>query len=421
MIYRCPNCNGALEYNPVSDKMECAHCGGGFTMQEMEADKQREYDYAVVKDASVLDEQPDNTTTDDADEAEHNIYASKDTMDCKIYSCTSCGAELVVSDTEISTWCAYCGQPTIVYNRVSEELKPDYIIPFKITREQAINDIRKKIRRGIFLPKSVKHFEIEKVRGIYLPYFLFDVHYRNNQKLYIGENVKETGVKVILRGYWLTAECEFEKLCCDASSYVSDELSQRLEPFDYSELKDFHTAYLSGFYAERNNMSEKDLMDVVHKRCGEMYDAGVDKELHAFLGYHRDVRITHPKCRVLNADYVLLPVWFLTFRYRNQPYTIVMNGQSGKVIGTSPFDRKKVLLCLLFIYAVLGLFVLVMYIFDQMLVFMPLFPYYSTAPIVMLLFGFISFSQYRKSLLRTKLKQTEMFVKDRQESDEWRY
>ena len=423
MIYKCPNCNGALEYNPITDEMECAHCGGGFTMQEMEQGKQKAYDYVTEIDASVATCEKDMVSESslETDEEEYSFYDSKERMRFKIYTCTSCGAELAVSDTEVSTYCAYCGQPTIVYSRVSEELKPDYIIPFKITREQAIEQIRKKIKRGILLPKSVKHFEIEKVRGIYIPYFLFDVYYRNNQKLYIYEDTRETGSKAMFNGYWFTGECEFEKLCCDASSYVSDELSQCLEPFDYKELMAFNAAYLSGFYAERNNVSEKDLMDIVQKRCGEMYDARVDQELHAISNHARDVKITHPTCRVLNTDYVLLPVWFLTFRYRNQPYTIVMNGQNGKVIGTAPFDRKKALILLLSIYAVLGALVFIMYILDQMFFFVPLSFYYLTSPIIMFLFGFIAFSKYNKTLLRTKLKQTVEFVKDRQESDEWRY
>ncbi len=424
MTYKCPNCNGALEYNPISDEMECAHCGSGFTMQEMEAGKQKAYDYVTEIDASAATCEKDMVSESslETDEEEYSFYDSKERMQFKIYTCTSCGAELAVSDTEVSTYCAYCGQPAIVYSRVSEELKPDYIIPFKITREQAIEQIRKKIKRGMLLPKSVKHFEVEKVRGIYIPYFLFDVYYRNNQKLYIHESTKQNGKSgIMLNGYWFTGECEFEKLCCDASSYVSDELSQCLEPFDYKELTAFNAAYLSGFYAERNNVSEKDLMNIVQKRCGEMYDARVDQELHAITSYTRDVRITHPKCRVLNTDYVLLPVWFLTFRYRNQPYTIVMNGQSGKVIGTAPFDRKKALILLLSIYAVLGALVLIMYILDQMFFFAPISFYYLTSPIIMFLFGFIAFYKYNKTLLRTKLKQTVEFVKDRQESDEWRY
>ena len=146
MIYKCPNCNGALEYNPITDEMECAHCGGGFTMQEMEQGKQKAYDYVTEIDASVATCEKDMVSESslETDEEEYSFYDSKERMRFKIYTCTSCGAELAVSDTEVSTYCAYCGQPTIVYSRVSEELKPDYIIPFKITREQAIEQIRKK-------------------------------------------------------------------------------------------------------------------------------------------------------------------------------------------------------------------------------------------------------------------------------------
>ena len=40
--------------------------------------------------------------------------------------------------------------------------------------------------------------------------------------------------------------------------------------------------------------------------------------------------------------YMMMPVWFFTFKYDNKPYTILVNGQTGKVVGTMPWHKKKV-------------------------------------------------------------------------------
>ena len=64
-----------------------------------------------------------------------------------------------------------------------------------------------------------------------------------------------------------------------------------------------------------------------------------------------------PVHRITKREYALLPAWFLTFRYEDMPYTILVNGQTGKMVGAVPFVKKKafsllavlsVLFCFLF-------------------------------------------------------------------------
>ncbi|MBQ7833489.1 MAG: hypothetical protein IJ336_07940, partial [Lachnospiraceae bacterium] len=129
MICKCPNCNGAVEYNPSDEKLTCPYCGDAFQVQD------------------VIKEQEEETM-------------SQEMMSLNIYACTSCGAEISVNSTEVSTYCAYCGQPTIVFSRVSEERKPKYILPFKVTKEQAVQKIRSKMRLGFFVPSEIKNFKV---------------------------------------------------------------------------------------------------------------------------------------------------------------------------------------------------------------------------------------------------------------------
>ncbi len=422
MIYKCPNCNGALEYNPISDEMECAHCGGGFTMQEMEAGNQKKYDYVIENETldSVQEETVDYNTSFAEREEENPIYGTKETMEFKIYTCTSCGAELAVSDTEVSTYCAYCGQPTIVYSRVSEELKPDYIIPFKITREQAIEQIRKKIKiGGLLTPKAVKNFEIEKVRGIYIPYWLFNVHYRNNQKIYVTEKGRDRST-----GYWLTAECDFVRLSCDASSRLADESTQRLEPYNYKEMEEFNAAYLSGFYAERYDMSAKVLKKTMQKRCDELYDARVNRELNVENNAYKNVKVNHPKYEVQKAKYALLPAWFLTFRYKDEPYTILMNGQTGKIVGAVPFSFWKAGLIYVVVAAIIAILLFLVSLDRFGMATFIMFWILGMGVIVSIILhivGISAINKYNDNLLLTKNAATAKFVKERQASDEWRY
>ena len=104
MAVLCKSCAGRLIFNPASQKLECKACGSSYRPEDVE-----------------------------------DIYAPKDSKyyDNRVYTCGHCGAEIITSDTETSTFCVYCGNPAIVFSRISREYRPDGLIPFKITKEPA--------------------------------------------------------------------------------------------------------------------------------------------------------------------------------------------------------------------------------------------------------------------------------------------
>ena len=337
MIYRCPNCNGALEYNPVTDEMECAYCGGGYTMQEMDANNAKKDDYIVVDSVINFENTRGTEGADDSSDVYSggsDIYAVDETMEFKIYTCTSCAAELAVNDTEVSTWCAYCGQPTVVYSRISREKKPRYIIPFKITQDQALSKVRQALGKGTLVPDGIKHFDIEKMRGIYIPYYLFDTYFYDKAKVWSNRGGSNNSTVA----YFMEADCDFKNLTCDAAMRLEDETTQRLEPYNLEGMRDFDAAYLSGFYADMYDLTPKQMSDTVLKRCQSLFD----EHYKLYFGdLQTSVKDRISEHEIKHADYALFPAWFLTFRYNNEPYTMLVNGQTGKVVGSVPVDKKK--------------------------------------------------------------------------------
>lgn len=425
MIFKCPKCNGALEYNPAYDKMECPYCGSDFTTHEAMA-HQRLQDNAVKMTAPSAS----NNTT--AGGWETNPYAQQaepeqvstqttdangqTTMECNIYTCTACGAELAVNGVEASTFCAYCGQPTIVFSRVSKELMPKWVLPFRIQKDQAVNGIREKLNKGIFVPREIKNFEVEKVRGIYVPYFLFDVYYYDWQRLRgtVGSG-KHRKTKYFVR----EAECEFKKLTCDASKQLNDESSQRLEPFDLRVIKPFEPGYLSGFYSDRYDLDDKQLTGVAIGRSKELFDREIVKSVSA-----SNVHIVenNPKYQIRNAEYALLPAWFLTFRYKNEPYTMLVNGQTGKVVGAVPFDKTKLVSMFVTLAVVSSIIFTIFMSFllngnmdgeslgDLIAIIGAVgFFFYAT--------GIGAFNSVRKNIELTKASRTAKFVRERQDDN----
>ena len=318
MIYECPNCVAALIFNPTTGKMDCLGCGSSFDVSQFEEKEKKEETAQIAHEEKL-----------------QSLGVTDDMMECNIYSCTACGAELAVNRVESSTFCAYCGQPTIVFNRVSATKKPKYIIPFSISKNQAITSIRKHLSSGAFVPKEIQHFEIERVRGIYVPFWLYDIDYSDTQYL---EGKVESGKSTVTKYYYRSAAAMFQNLTLDASKQLSDESSQRLEPYNTQLITPFDTGYLSGFYADCFDMSSEQLQSLAVRRSMEMFNAQIKNTVKA-----EDVTIikNNPKVNITKAEYAMFPAWFLTFRYNDDPYTILVNGQTGKVVGAVPINASR--------------------------------------------------------------------------------
>ena len=344
MEIKCPNCVASLVFDATSGKMQCKFCGSFFTLADIE-DQITELEQATQNNV----QEPEKAVAPNFDEknasAQQNndsvqtnarAVAESDTMQCNIYTCTSCGAELAVNGVETSTFCAYCGQPSIVFSRVSRTLKPELIIPFSVQKQQAIEIIRKRFNEGTFIPKEVKNFEVERVRGIYIPYWLYDSYYYDKQliKGRVGSG-KSSHTKYFMR----EADCQFQKVSLDASSNLNDESSQRLEPYDMRGLREFEIGYMSGFYADRYDKSNKVLRSLAAQRTKELFD---QQTIASCSARSKSIISSNPKMTIQKETYAMLPAWFMTFRYQNKPYTMLVNGQTGKIVGAVPYDNVKV-------------------------------------------------------------------------------
>ncbi len=300
MICKCQNCSAALVFKPKSGMLECDACSAAFWPTQFEEPTE-----------------------------------SKDEMQVDYYSCTACGAELAVNGVETSTFCSYCGQPTVVFDRVSSAKRPEYIIPFSVPKEEAVNLIREYIEKGAFVPKEIKNFEVERVRGIYIPFWLYNVEYSDTQFL-TGEvgSGKSSHTEYFMR----KAKVVFHDFTLDASKQLNDGVSQRLEPFDTRGLVPFHSAYLSGFYADCFDYKSEEMEGLATFRCRNLFNSEVQKTVRA-----DKIRLeaSNPYSNVTDSKYAMLPAWFMTFRYENVPYTILVNGQTRKVVGAVPYDKTR--------------------------------------------------------------------------------
>ena len=316
MISRCSNCAAKLVFDPKTQKLTCERCGSQFKPQ----------DFNVPESDPVWDKQPSSMN-------EVLGTDSQDYMDCYVYSCSSCGGEIIINGKEASTQCIFCGNPAVIFSRIARRKKPSYILPFKTTRESALDNVRDELKKGLFVPKQLKDLKADDVRGIYIPYWLVNCEHQGDvvveSRSYFGKN--NTAY------YGRAGRMKIVNLPVEASRMLDNDSSLRLEPYGLQALKPFDEDYLLGFYSDIPDITFGELKDVVQKRADALFnEAAVDnakgteiyKERHSTaIDYH-------------SLTYVMLPAWFITYGYKGKLNTILVNGQTGKVVGGIPWNKK---------------------------------------------------------------------------------
>ena len=365
--YQCPACTGPLHYSAKSGKLACDYCGSSFDVAEIEAlYARKEAEAAAAKQAADAKAEAAKQAADAKAEAAQAAKAEAaeaaaasggwDTSDLsrdwgaeadglRVYSCPSCGAELICDQSTAATACPYCGNPAIVPGQFSGALRPDYILPFRLSKDDAVQALRAHYKGKPFLPRSFTSANhIEQIQGVYVPFWLFDggaegaASYRAS-----NTNVFETGDYEITetRHYHVVraGSLAFEKIPVDASSKMPDDHMDSIEPFDYAQLRPFSTAYLPGYLADKYDVTIDDSRDRADTRCRETLAQALRDTVTGYgacVTEREDIALRRGK-----VHYALLPVWMLSTKWRGQDFLFAMNGQTGKLVGDLPTDRGR--------------------------------------------------------------------------------
>ena len=363
--YQCPACTGPLHYSAKSGKLECDYCGSSFDVAEIEAlyprkeaeaaAAKQEAEAAAAKQAADAKAEAAQAAKDEAAEAAaasggwDTSYLSRDwgaeADGLRVYSCPSCGAELICDQSTAATACPYCGNPAIVPGQFSGALRPDYILPFRLSKDDAVQALRAHYKGKPFLPRSFTSANhIEQIQGVYVPFWLFDggaegaASYRAS-----NTNVYETGDYEITetRHYHVVraGSLAFEKIPVDASSKMPDDHMDSIEPFDYTQLRPFSTAYLPGYLADKYDVTIDDSRDRADTRCRETLAQALRDTVTGYgacVTEREDIALRRGK-----VHYALLPVWMLSTKWHGQDFLFAMNGQTGKLVGDLPTDRGR--------------------------------------------------------------------------------
>lgn len=328
--YKCPCCNAGLVFGDEQQKLTCEYCDNTFDIQTVKAF----YEDIESKEEGFFWE---STEAVHWNENEQNAIHG--------FQCPSCGGEILTDENTTATFCPYCDNPTILPSRLSGGLKPDAVIPFHTSKDDAKNAFLALCKGKPLLPKSfTEEQRLEKITGIYIPVWLYDCEadFHGSYKATRVHQWSDVHYRYTKTDHFLLkreARASFSGIPMDASTKMEDVFMESIEPYDYSQMKSFDLAYLSGYFADKYDVPSEAGENRIRQRVD---NAIMDVVQSSLLGYttavpaSKSIDIRHGK-----SKYVLLPVWILNTRFQDKIYTFAMNGQTGKITGVFPICPRR--------------------------------------------------------------------------------
>jgi len=329
VTYKCQSCGAYLNFDPETQKWKCPFCGSVFAGEHVMGDSAAQQEQPTAGEQQTAEEQPQHSEGSQV-----------------VYRCQSCGSEIMTDETTVATHCYYCHSPVVLEGKLSDDMRPDEVLPFSVSKEKAVQTFMQWAKSKKYVPSNFfNESEVQKMNGVYYPHYVTsctvdgafsgtgtrsEVHTRGD---YIITNTHHFRVR-------REGRINFDNVMRPALQKANRKLSDGIHPYPLGSAKPFDDAYLSGFVAERRDIDTAD----VHRDVESEVTGYVQSMLTANHGYQSCSGSTKTQVRQTKSKYVLLPTWVLTYpnpENKDDPYYFSMNGCTGEICGKLPIDKGK--------------------------------------------------------------------------------
>jgi len=341
--FPCENCGADLRWEPGVTALRCEYCG-------------------FTKSVALSEERIVEKSVDAALRAPRDVGWGAER---KVIACKRCGAHTTLDPHVSASSCAFCGTTAVVEAPPNAAVvRPEGLLPFRITRDSALQSFRKWLHTLWLRPNDLKRASrINAMQGAYIPFWTFDAATDSwwtadaGYYYYVTVQVQVNGRtehRQEQRIRWEPAsgalQLFFDDVPVPASRGVDPSLTQKLEPFPTAELTPYDPSYLSGFLAEENAVDLPEALEAAKVRMHADIRAACSREVPGDTQRNLQVQTAFDAVAYKNA---LLPIWIAAYEYRSQPYRFLVNGVTGQCTGTAPYSWIKVTLLIMTIATIL--------------------------------------------------------------------
>jgi len=280
----------------------------------------------------------------------------------KHFECDTCGARVSADLDQRSIICPFCDSTYVreLPAELTGRQPPEFVIGFAVTPEQAQQEFRAWFADNAwFRPADLQSAKIEqKLRGVYLPFWSFTMLASSRWSASIGEywyrtetytttdskGKTVTRTRTVRETEWWPLEGRYHQYhrgyMVSGSRGLPQQDADRIKPFQLPALKRYRPDYLAGWLCEEYSVDRDDALQTAQ----EVFYRREKDDVARFLpgNTHRSLRVTTSFDHV-HSDLCLLPVYLLSYRYRDKLYRFLINGQTGKTAGNKPVSWRRIL------------------------------------------------------------------------------
>ena len=338
----CPACGAQAEWTPSKQKLVCPFCG-------------TEAPYVVDKDTGKVQELDLVSALRSIPEEDRGWQTERRSVQCQ-----SCRAVMVYDPARVGQNCEFCGSPALVdYQEIKSPIRPQSLLPFKITAAQIRERMRTWYAGRWFAPGKLKRLAlVDQIKGIYAPYWTFDAQAECPWRAEAGyyyyvtesytDNQGKRQTRQVRKVRWEPASGHvshfFDDQPIPGSRGVDAGLLRGIEPFPTKELVPYDTAFLSGFVVEHYQVVLLDAATQGRERMNEQLRALCSAQVPGDT--QRNLEI-FPTYSAETFKHILVPLWLLTYTYGSRVFQVVANGYTGAIAGKYPKSPWKIAAALL--------------------------------------------------------------------------
>lgn len=350
LTYKCPNCDGPLTWNGQKEKFVCDYCGSAFTEAELAALAPAQAQSETV-DAEIGAAVEGGAGANGASAQAFN-EDPKDTQKpakMKLYSCPSCGAQIVTDDTTAATTCYYCHNPIVLMDKFGDEYTPDFVIPFTIDKQKATEIFTGWVKQQKYIPKDFyNQKQIELLSGVYFPYWVYNCTVLSSvrgtaKKVRTWDEMGMRNTETSVFDISDNGQMDINNLSRIALNKASKVLCESVMPFELDKMKPFQPGYLQGYIAETRDIEKAKIKPDIDREVREFTESQIRERIGA--GFSSvEIAALDNQIRNERFQYALMPIWTLTYKARDgKIYYFSINGQTGKTCGELPVDQNKLI------------------------------------------------------------------------------
>ncbi len=350
--FPCVQCGSDLRYAPGQTSLTCEYCGHA---QPIPAANEHSRSRALGEldlARGLSDDLPLEATAE-----------------IRTTTCPSCNAQVEFQGADFAMECPFCATPVVVGTGTQRHIKPQALIPFALTENQARGAMVAWMGGLWFAPNTLLEYARKgrALNGIYVPFWTFDAdtssrytgargthHTETRTRTVMVNGKSEQRSETVTRTSWTPVSGHvaraFDDVLVMGSASLPERLGNELTPWDLAALVPYSPDYLAGFRAEGYTVGLAD----AHAKGQAAMSRVIESDARRDIGGDAQ-RVDH-----VNTDWsdetfkhILLPVWMAAYKYNGKSYRFVVNGQTGEVQGERPYSRWKIALAVLLVAALI--------------------------------------------------------------------